>query len=501
MATGDRRDIRGGAVQTTLSGGITNASTSCTITASTGWPDGATYAAFYIVVDPGVVGVEEKILCSTRSSLTVNFTTRGADGTAAIAHSSGAVVYPCTTAVDLDEANQMAAKYLKLATTVGQVPVVDAANSVAMVQGKASGTFLGGNATTVVAQTMSGDATLNGAGAITIATGAITSAKILDGTIATGDIAANAVTNALLAGMTRGTTKVGNSTGAASDLAVGTASQFLATDGTDVLYRTMSGDGTLSAGALTIAANAVTNAKLAAMIRGTVKIGNSAGAASDLTLGTTGKVFQSDGTDAKWNAFSGDVTVDGTGATAIGSGKITQAMHATGYRAHYEGTSSPSSPSAGDTWYDTTNHYLNIYNGTAWIATGTVVRASDTTTQTGSLGADFVYTTADIALTVGTWRICAGASLNTTDATDYIAVGIYGQTDSAAVANSLGGGGTTQATNSTLNVSLLSQPVYVTLASTKHYRVGCYRGGASTLQTSSVAGAPAAWIQGELIRP
>ncbi len=46
---------------------------------------------------------------------------------------------------------------------------------------------------------VSGDATLANTGALTIATGAITSAKILDATIATGDIALNAIDGTLIA--------------------------------------------------------------------------------------------------------------------------------------------------------------------------------------------------------------------------------------------------------------------------------------------------------------
>lgn len=227
-----RRDIRGGALQTTLNGGITSGATSCVITAATGWPDGATYAAFYVVVDPGL-STEEKILCSTRSGTTVNFTTRGADGTSAAAHSSGASIYPCTTSVDLDEANLAVSKLIGLATAQGQVPVVDATNSFAMVQAKTSGQILAGSGTTVASVAVSGDATLASTGALTIA--------------------ANAVTNAKAAGMTRGTIKTGSAAGAASDLAVGSASQFLRTDGTDLIWSTMGGDVTLSGATATVA--------------------------------------------------------------------------------------------------------------------------------------------------------------------------------------------------------------------------------------------------------
>lgn len=224
MAYG-RRDIRGGAVQTTLNGGIASGTTSCVISAATGWPDGSA-GSFYIVIDPGLA-TEEKILCSTRSSTTVNFTTRGADGTSAAAHSSGAVIYPCVTAVDIDEANYLVSKYAGLATAVGQVPVVDATNSIAMVQGKTSGQVLLGNGTTVASTALTGDVTVNGSGVTALG--------------------ANVVSNTKLAAMTRGTVKIGNSSGAASDLALGTTGKVLTSDGTDAGWSVLP-LGTLSGG-------------------------------------------------------------------------------------------------------------------------------------------------------------------------------------------------------------------------------------------------------------
>lgn len=189
MAAYDRRDLsKGAAVQTTLNGGISSGATSGVLTAVTGWPDGSP-GAFYVVVDPGLT-TEEKILCSTRSSTTLNFTTRGADGTSAAAHASGAVIYPCLAAVDLDEANLAVAKTLKLATAAGQILVVDAANSFAAVQAKTSGQILVGNGTTLASVAVSGDVTLSSTGVTAIGTGKVTSAMILDGTIAAADLAA-----------------------------------------------------------------------------------------------------------------------------------------------------------------------------------------------------------------------------------------------------------------------------------------------------------------------
>lgn len=101
-----RRQYAGGAAQTTLTGSVASSgAVTITISASTGWPDGSV-GPFAVVVDPGTAS-EEKILVTSRSgtNLTVGSPGRGYDGTSATAHSSGAVIYPTVTAVDLDEAN------------------------------------------------------------------------------------------------------------------------------------------------------------------------------------------------------------------------------------------------------------------------------------------------------------------------------------------------------------------------------------------------------------
>lgn len=101
----DRRTFAGGAVATTLTSGIDSSTLSIPIAASTGWPTGSA-GDFYIVIDRGTAS-EEKVRVDTRTSLTLTAIAggRGVDGTTGVAHSSGAAVEVCLTAVDLDEAN------------------------------------------------------------------------------------------------------------------------------------------------------------------------------------------------------------------------------------------------------------------------------------------------------------------------------------------------------------------------------------------------------------
>lgn len=153
--------------------------------------------------------------------------------------------------------------------------------------------------------------------------------------IDTEDLGANVVTQAKMAadsvGMaeldsgefTRGDLVYGDSSGDPGVLGVGTAHQFLGTDGNDVIWRTMSGDATLAAGVLTIANDAVDNNKLANITRGSIKVGGAANAPTDLAVGSAAQILVSDGTDPVWVSLSGAFTLDSTGeATLTNSFKL-----------------------------------------------------------------------------------------------------------------------------------------------------------------------------------
>ena len=90
-------------------------------------------------------------------------------------------------------------------------------------------------------------------------------------------------------------------------------------DGSGVAQnQTVSGDASLASnGALTISANAVSNGKLAGMVRGTVKVGNASGAASDLSASAGGRILVGDGQDVASVAMSGDATLAAGGALSL----------------------------------------------------------------------------------------------------------------------------------------------------------------------------------------
>ncbi len=169
-----------------------------------------------------------------------------------------------------------------------------------------SGKFLVADGSDYEECAMSGDATLASGGAITIANDAVTLAK--------------------MAGLTRGSIIYGDASGDPANLAKGASATLLQSDGTDISYVAMSGDATIAAGgALTIADNAVTLAKMAGLARGKIILGDASGDPSALSVGSAHQFFQSDGTDAAWVSMSGDVTL-AAGVASIGATKVTDAM-------------------------------------------------------------------------------------------------------------------------------------------------------------------------------
>lgn len=173
MAVKTRRQYAGGAAATTIGGSLASSGvTTFSITSATGWPVSTTIP-FYVVVSPQTAS-EEKMLVSLNGT-TVTVITRGADGTTANTHAAGAAIYPVITAVDLDEANELASSY---------------ANTGSMVyQGASTFSELAVGSADQVLKVQSGVPAWGQVDTAGIADNAITSAKIAANTVAAGDIA------------------------------------------------------------------------------------------------------------------------------------------------------------------------------------------------------------------------------------------------------------------------------------------------------------------------
>ena len=144
-------------------------------------------------------------------------------------------------------------------------------------------------------------------------------------TVAAGGIkiSDDGVTNTQLANIAQGSIKVGGGGDAPTDLDAKTSGQILVGDGSDIASVAVSGDATLAAnGAVTIAADAVTNAKLANITQGSIKVGGSGNAPTDLDAKGTGKILVGDGTDIASVTVSGDATLAANGALTIANNVI-----------------------------------------------------------------------------------------------------------------------------------------------------------------------------------
>ena len=211
--------------------------------------------------------------------------------------------------------------------TRGSVKVGGASNAPTDLAAKTSGQILVGDGTDIVSVAVSGDVTLAANGAVTIANTAVENAMIGDGAVDTEEIAANAVTTAKITDANVTLAKIANaaantvivrdanSSGVLSAKAV-TNTQILIGDGTGFTAAALSSDVTMTnGGAVTIANNAVSLAKMAGLARGKLIVGDSSGDPSALAAGGANTVLQSDGTDITYNtvatAMIADNAVDG----------------------------------------------------------------------------------------------------------------------------------------------------------------------------------------------
>jgi len=165
------------------------------------------------------------------------------------------------------------------------------------------------------------DFTFNGSGAVAISVDTDGSTLTVGGSGI--KIADDGVTNTQLANITRGSIKVGGSADAPTDLVAKASGQILVGNGTDVASVAVSGDVTLGAdGAVTIANDAVTNAKLANITRGSIKVGGNSNAPTDLDAKASGQILVGSGTDIASVAISGDATLASNGVLSIASSVI-----------------------------------------------------------------------------------------------------------------------------------------------------------------------------------
>lgn len=209
-----RRAYKGASVSTTTTSPIASSGTTTFgISDYTGWPYGAD--PYSVVIEPGTAN-EEKMLVvragATDTTVSIYSTpsvaaNRGYDDTTAVAHSSGATVYPVFTATDADEANELASTL----TTKGDILVHDATSFARRSVGSDDQVLIADAAQSTGMKWGSVDTAQLAAGAVetaSIADANVTTAKLADDAVTTAKIAAGAVDTTELADAAVETAKI-----------------------------------------------------------------------------------------------------------------------------------------------------------------------------------------------------------------------------------------------------------------------------------------------------
>ena len=161
----------------------------------------------------------------TVSTADKNFKIKGTDGSSAI------------TALDIDMALAGKATFNGDVVVTGDLTITGDD----LVMGtNTSGHMLVGDGTNYNPVAISGDISMASNGAVTIANNAVENAMLADNAVDTAEIADNAVTLAKMAGLARGKIIVGDASGDPSALALGSNGQVLQSDGSDLVFGSVS---------------------------------------------------------------------------------------------------------------------------------------------------------------------------------------------------------------------------------------------------------------------
>jgi len=409
-----RRSYTGASVSTTTSSAIAaSGTTTFTVSAATNWPYGAD--PFYVVLSPGTASEEKVLVTRTNTGdTTLNISSdavRGLDGTSAVSHDAGTTVYPVFTAVDADEANELASMW----ESKGDI-VSHGASTFARLAVGSDDTVLIADASTssglawgqVATAGIAADA-VNGT---KIADDSIDSEHYVDGSIDTAHLADGAVTAAKIA-----TGAVGAD---ALEATAVTAASY--GDADSVGQFTVDADGRLTAAAnvdISIASAAVSDATDANTASKIVKRDASGDfSAGNVTASLTGNV-------------TGNVTGNADTATALATSRTIQLTGDVTGSASFDGSANASiattvAANSVALGTDTTGNYVaDVDSGDGIVVTGsdgegvTKTVAVDSTVLRGKAGNGTYYPDANgyITITTGVSGTIVAAFVQTTSQT------------------------------------------------------------------------------------
>lgn len=157
-------------------------------------------------------------------------------------------------------------------------------------------------------------------------TGFLDATVLKANSLGANQISDSSISNAKLALARIGSVKATDNAGVVTDIEPTTAGDIPIFDGTTTEFYAISGDATLDgSGGLTIGNNKITNAKLATMARGTVKVGVFGDTASDLDASTDGAILIGDGDDVNSAVLFGDISLRNDGLTTLSNSVVNDA--------------------------------------------------------------------------------------------------------------------------------------------------------------------------------
>ncbi len=195
--------------------------------------------------------------------------------------------------------------------TRGSIILGDSSGDPSLLAKGTAAQFLQSDGTDPSYVSISGDATVAAGGALSIGDEKVVNDMLKTGSVDTANLAAAAVTAAKIATAVAGDGLAG---GGGSALSVNV-------DGSGI---------EINSDTLRLKDNGVTLAKLAGITRGSIILGDSSGDPSLLAKGTAAQFLQSDGTDPSYVSISGDATVAAGGVLSIGDEKVVNDMLKTG---------------------------------------------------------------------------------------------------------------------------------------------------------------------------
>jgi hypothetical protein len=291
--------------------------------------------------------------------------------------------------------------------------------------------------------------------------------------------------------MTEGNILVGNNTGVGVLLSAKTNGAVLIGNGTTIVSAVVSGDASIaSSGVLTIANNAVTNAKLADMAAGTVKVGSTGNVPTDLALSANDLLTLDAGIPAVVNVGRKQLVTGGATALTVVSLAAGEILSA-------DGTDLvPIAIAAGEVMVGATGPAID---GVA-LSTGTILKGvTGATPVTQSIAAKQLLIYGSGAGDITVLNVAAG-DIVTANASDIAVVSIaagevvVGATGPVIDGVALGDGalliGNSGATPSALTLAaneVLYKPAAGTLAGLAVGRKTLLTGGATQLQAVSIA--------------